>query len=398
MVGPPRVDRRARSSPEPKVEAPDRRRFLMVVAGAAAYAAMPPHAAWAKRLAGTPVALQPWTLPLDPPADPLELARALAGAAVLAPSQWNTQPWRLELNGSSARLLADASRALPITDPERRGMMMSLGAALENLLVALRAYGLRPTVTYFPAGEKTSVASVTWSRAESRRDRDLFAAITERRTNRDNYDGRGLFMQNRAALTALVPDDLRLYWLDDRDGLRATADIAHDAVHDAVLDRSAQTECFAWMRGGDDEARARGDGVTLDELSLSGPARWMAGHYFNPKSRMLGLGAGSAAKQGREQIRSAGALALFTAPRGDEPSWIAAGQAYERFVLRATALGIAHQPIQAPLLRSPYRTDLVRQFGAVGDEPLLLVRLGHARRPKPSVRRNVSVVATFRTS
>jgi nitroreductase len=360
---------------------------------------MRPHLAWAKRLAGAPLALQPWTLPLDPPADPLELARALAGAAVLAPSQWNTQPWRLELNGSSARLLTDASRAMPVNDPERRGMMMSLGAALENLLVALRSYGFRPSVTYFPSGETTSVvASVTWSRAESRRDRELFAAITERRTNRENYDGRGLFMQNRAALTALVPDDLRLYWLDDRDGLRATADLAHDAIHEAVMDHRAQAECYGWMRGGDDEARTHGDGVTLDELSLSGPARWMAGHYFNPKSRMLGLGAGSAAKQGREQIRSAGAVALFTAPRGGEPSWLAAGQAYERFVLRATGLGIAHQPIQAPILRSPYRTDLVRQFGAVGEEPLLLVRLGHARRPKPSVRRNVSVVATFRAT
>jgi len=371
----------------------------MVVAGAAAYAALRPHVAWAKRKASPMTALQPWSLPPDPPADPLELARALAGAAVLAPSQWNTQPWRLELNGSSARLLADPSRAMPINDPERRGMMMSLGAALENLLVALRSYGFRPTVNYLPTGEKVSVvASVTWSRAEGRRDRELFAAITERRTNRDNYDGRGIFMQNRAALSALVPDDLRLYWIDDRDGLRATADLAHDAIHDAILDRRSQTECYAWMRGGDDEARASGDGITLDELSISGPARWMAGHYFNPRSRMLGLGAGSAAKQGREQIRSAGAVALFTAPRAGETSWLVAGQAYERLALRATGLGIAHQPIQAPLQRAPYRTDLVRQFGAVGEEPLMLLRLGHAHRPKPTVRRNVSVVATFRTS
>jgi len=149
---------------------------------------------------------------------------------------------------------------------------------------------------------------------------------------------------------------------------------------------------------GDDEARASGDGITLDERSISGPARWMAGHYFNPRSRMLGLGAGSAAKQGREQIRSAGAVALFTAPRAGETSWLVAGQAYERLALRATGLGIAHQPIQAPLQRAPYRTDLVRQFGAVGEEPLMLVRLGHAKPPEATPRRGVPLVATFRMS
>ena len=229
-------------------------------------------------------------------------------------------------------------------------MMMSLGAALENLLVALRAYGLRPTVTYFPAGEKTSVATVTWSRAESRRDRDLFAAITERRTNRDNYDGRGLFMQNRAALTALVPDDLRLYWLDDRDGLRATADIAHDAIHDAVLDRRAQTECYAWMRGGDDEARARGDGVTLDELSLSGPARWMAGHYFNPKSRMLGLGAG--APPSRAASRSAPPGRWRSSPRHAETSLPDRGRAGLRAIRPARDMA-GHRPSTDPGAAAP---------------------------------------------
>ncbi|TMQ69060.1 MAG: hypothetical protein E6K80_12935, partial [Candidatus Eisenbacteria bacterium] len=346
--------RAARSRRSPSLLEPvtlSRRRFLVVAGGAAAYATLRPGLSWARRFAHPSVPLQPWTLPSAPPSDPLELGRALAGAAVLAPSQWNTQPWKLEINGTTIRLLADPGRAMPVNDPERCGMMMSLGAALENLLVAMRAYGLRPTVTYFPAGEK-AVATVSGSRAETRRDRDLFAVIPERRTNRRTYDGRGLFMQSRAALSAQVPGELRLYWVDGRDSLRRVADLAHDASRARVLDRAAESECYAWTRFGDDDARRRGDGVTIDDLELNGPARWLAGRSLHPGSRFLGLGAANTGKQAREQIRSAGALALLTTPTRRESAWLAAGQTYERMALRATQLGIAHQPVNAPVERA----------------------------------------------
>jgi len=383
----------------PPVLCYDRRRFLLVVGGAAAYAALRPGQAWARKLARRRPALQPWALPSNAPPDPVDLARALMGAAILAPSHWNSQPWRMEANGSSIRLLADTQRSLPVIDPERTAMTISLGAALENMLVTMRAYGLRPTVNFFPEGEKgLAVAHVRWAGGEPQRDRDLFAAIPERRTNRRNYDGRGIFMQNRATLTALIPEDLRIHWIDDRDQIDRIADLVHDATRDQVLDRRAQAERFAWMRMGDDEARESGDGITVDGLELGGPARWLAGRYFNPRSRFLGLGAGSAAKQAREAVESSGALALITTARTGESLALVAGQAYERFALRATRLGIAQQPMHAPLEVVSYRLDLMRQFGAMGERPLLFVRLGHARRPGHSVRRGVALVASFRNS
>jgi hypothetical protein len=323
----------------------------------------------------------------------------VAGAAVLAPSQWNTQPWKLEFSGSSMRLLVDASRAMPINDPDRSGLMLSLGAALENVLVALRAYGYRPSVTYFPSGEKApTVASVGWSHGDSRRDRDLFAAIPDRRTNRRSYDGRGLFMQSRAALSALVPGELKLYWIDDRESVRRVADLAYEATRERMVDHRAQAECYAWTRFGDDQARERADGVTVDDLEMNGPARWLAGRSMRPESVFLGFGASSAAKQAREQVRSVGALALLTTPRDGEAAQLTAGQTYERFALRATRLGIAHHPLRTPIEVASYRPDLLRLFSAAGEEPLLLIRLGHAHRPPPSFRRGVAVVASFRNS
>ena len=376
-----------------------RRAFIAATLGGAAYVTLRPVWAWARKAARPRPPLQPWSLPAQPPADPIELSRALIAAAVLAPSHWNSQPWRMEANGLWIRLLADPSRALPVTDPERTAMMLSLGAALENMLVALRAYGMQPTVTYFPDGEKkAAVASVSWKHGEPKRDRDLFTAIPGRRTNRRTYDGRGLFMQNRAALSALVSDDLRIHWVDDRDQVARVADLVHDATRTQMQDRKVQAERYAWTRLGNDDARERGDGVTIDAQEYNGPARWFAGRYFNPRSRFRGLGVGTAAKQAREAVRSAGALALIAASRVNESVALVAGQAYERLALRATLLGIAHQPIHEPLELPHARAELTRHFGAAGEQPLMFVRLGHARPPRASVRRAVALVASFRNS
>ncbi len=377
-----------------------RREFLLVVGGAAAYTALRPVDAWARRARIEAVALQPWALPAEPPADGLELARALVGAAVLAPSDWNTQPWRFEVDPGSIRLLADAQRALPTGDPERRGLMVSLGAALENLVVAARAYGLQPTVRYHPAEHATvgAVAEMTWVDGGPRRDRELFGAVTDRRTNRRNYDGRGLLPQVRAQLSAQVADGPRLYWVDGRDALHELADLVHDAVHERVSNRRIQAEEHAWLRSSPRDAARHGDGVPVDALGMTGPANWFAGHYYDPDSWFLRFGAGSLAKRAREGVRSAGAAALLTTTARDETSWVVGGQAFERLALKATQLGLAHQPMNAPLELERFRGPLLRRFGVTGEEPLVLLRCGHDSRVPHTPRRAVSLVASFRNS
>lgn len=377
-----------------------RRRFLYVVGGAAAYGVLAPHEAWARRVAANAPSLQPWRLPSDPPHDPIEVTRTLIGAAVLAPSKWNAQPWRFEVEGNSIRIVADTRRALPAIDPERRSMMMSLGAALENLLVTARAYGLRPTVNHLPpSAARDVVAEVTWSNGDLRRDRAMFAAIPQRRTNRRDYDGRGIFPQNRAQITAQIPDGFGLHWLDDDDGINDVADLVHDAVDEQVRDPRAQAERYAWMRFGEDDARRRGDGVTLDALEIGGLAHWLAGRYFNPDSWFIRFGAPNAAKRARGEVRSSGTLALLTATGGrGEMQWVTGGQAYERMALKATQVGIAQQPISTPFEVPRVGPEVLKRFDAAGEEPLLLVRFGHAKKPPPSVRRSVNLVSTFRNS
>jgi hypothetical protein len=374
----------------------DRRRFLVLMGGAALYAAASPRAASAGK--DTPPRYRVPALPSDLPSSQVEVARALIGAAILAPSDWNTQPWSFEVDGAAIRIVADPQRALPAADPDRRGMMIALGAALENLLVAARAYGLRPAVAYFPhAGANGVVAEVVWRDGETLRDTGMSAAIPERRTNRREYDGRAILPQSRAQLTAQIPETLALHWIDERDALRDAADLVHDATREQILDPRVQAEQFGWMRF-DDDAEKRRDGIPVDALELGGFSGWFASHTYNPNSRFLHFGADGAAKQARSQVRSSGALALLCGSRREEMQWLMAGQAFERFALKATQLGVAHQALSAPLESEHHRMALLRLFGAAGEDPLVLLRLGHARPPKAIPRRALATVASFRTT
>jgi nitroreductase len=377
----------------------ERRRFLAVAGGGLAYVALRPGLFWTRGRSRAHANLQPWSLPEDPPANPIDLSRALIGAAVLAPNHWNSQPWLFEVEGAAIRLVADTRRSLPIADPDQRYLMMSLGAALENLLVAARSYGLRPKVVTFPhGGAGNVVAEVAWSAGDVRRDRALFGAIPERRTNRRDYDGRGIFPQNRVQLLAQAPEGCRVHWLDDHDAIDEIANMTHEATSTRLKDERVEAERYAWMRFGDDDARRHGDGVSVDALEVGGPARWLARRYFNPRSWFNDLGVESAAKQARSAVRSAGALALLTTLRTGESQWLMAGQAYERFALEATQLGIAHHPMNEPLAWDRSRATLLKRFDAVGEEPLMLVRLGHAKRPPATPRRAVALVSSFRNS
>jgi hypothetical protein len=381
----------------------DRRRFLQLAGATAVYAvagsALRPATLLARVTRGRTM-LQPWSLPGQVTAtNSDEVARAVIGAAVLAPSVWNTQPWRMQVDDARIRLFADPHRAMPVTDPDQRAMLVSVGAALENMLIALRAYGLQPAVTPFPDDGSGATAIVSWTPATGGlRDRLLFSAIPERRTNRHDFDGRGIYSQNRATLAAQVTSDLKLHWIEEHDRIRALADLVADASEAETHDRRAQREIWGWLRFGDPDARRHGDGVTVEALDYGVVPRLLAGSYFDPNSAFLRFGAQSAGRKAHAGVRSAGALALMTAPAPGRAAWLGAGQAYQRLALRATTLGIAQQILNAPIAVERFRGDLLRAFGAPGEDPVALIRLGHASRVEASVRRAVPLVASFHAS
>ena len=90
--------------------------------------------------------------------------RHLLRYAILAPSTRNTQPWRFAVQTNTVGLFADLERRQPVSDPDRRELYISLGCALENLLLAAEQHGFGHEVTYFPEdGNDEFVAHIAFA-------------------------------------------------------------------------------------------------------------------------------------------------------------------------------------------------------------------------------------------
>ena len=106
--------------------------------------------------------------------------------ALRAPSVHNTQPWRWRIAGDTVQLHADWNRHLVATDPDRRDLVVSCGAALHHLLVVLAAQGLEAAVDRLPDPDDAGhLATVTVRPGTGPvADTSLFPAIDRRRTDR----------------------------------------------------------------------------------------------------------------------------------------------------------------------------------------------------------------------
>lgn len=106
--------------------------------------------------------------------------------ACRAPSYHNTQPWRWVVESGELHLFVDADRVVE-TDHGGRQALISCGAALDHLRVAMAAAGHRALIAYYPnPNDHRHLASISFAAMEFVTDghRRRADAILSRRTDR----------------------------------------------------------------------------------------------------------------------------------------------------------------------------------------------------------------------
>src|SRR4051812_26346291 len=207
----------------------------------------------------------PWPEPPVAGCDPSDRLAWYAAVARWAPSKHNTQPWRFVVrDGTALEVWADPMRMLPLTDPHRRELVVSCGAAVQLIVVAARALGHEPAVTLLPDASGSLLATVTEVGPHETTvfDLSMLAAVAVRRTDRGPLDATRLppslpfRLQSEAAL---LGTSLRLV---SREGDHATlARLVERADRLLVQRGDADRELIPWLR---DPSDHRPDGVPTD--------------------------------------------------------------------------------------------------------------------------------------
>ncbi|MGW0180189.1 Acg family FMN-binding oxidoreductase [Nocardia sp. NPDC003345] len=291
-----------------------------------------------------------------------EATDAALGLAVRAPSVHNTQPWRWRTTPDGIQLFADTARHLPATDPHRRSLIVSCGATLHHLRVALAATGWASTVEYLPdPADPTHLATLSTTRRPPTDDEiELAAAILLRRTDRRHYIPRPVPAGHIRAISSRVSAcGAAVRQVPDQFLPRLAAPMRRSAAQHAT-DRAYQDEIARWS--GPDRVH---DGVP----SRNAPAPFPAGEI--PVRSF----AEPALIDPRDRPDAALWLVVGTA-HDDRLAQLRAGEAVSALLLTATGLGLATslqtEPLGLPELRGQIRTGLLHDCAY----PQAMVRVG----------------------
>ncbi|RZF25680.1 nitroreductase [Paraburkholderia sp. UYCP14C] len=310
--------------------------------------------------------------------------------AVLAPSNHNTQPWRFIVDGETVQICADRMRALPVVDPFDRELLMSCGAALFNLRVALCRLGLAYAITLFPSeADPDIVALVRVSRDGPRNPplHDLFDALTARVTTRAPFVDEAVTPELQRKLGDACDEEGAIaFCVEQQTGREALAKLIAEADHAQFMDPRFRRELASWIH-----PRRRDDGMPAYGTAV-GTLLDFAAPLVSLAVRVFDVGAGQPATNGR-LVQGSPLMVGIATMRDDREAWLAAGQALERMLLVAASAGLTasylNQPIEVDPLRERLQTLL-----RTDAYPQLLLRVGRGPHVDHAPRRPLADVVS----
>jgi hypothetical protein len=324
----------------------------------------------------------------DPMVD-TEVINAAVQLACRAPSLHNSQPWRWVADRDGLHLFADPSRKLRSADQSGREALISCGAVLHHLRVAMAAAGWSARVDRFPNPNNLGhLASIDFSPLDfvTDGDRDRADAILRRTTDRLPFAAPASWESFEPELRNVVDDDVvRLDVLSDAvrpelaEASRLSASLRlYDSAYHAELD---------WWTGGFDAH----EGIPPSSLvSVTESARVDVGRGFP-------VGAASERRTGITRDRST--ILVLSTDEDSPGDAVRCGETLSTVLVQCTLAGLATCTL-SHITESAGGRRVIGALTGSAAIPQLLIRVGMTpvleAPPLMTPRRRIADVLTWR--
>ncbi|GAB4416639.1 MAG: nitroreductase family protein [Anaerolineales bacterium] len=309
--------------------------------------------------------------------------RTLVHYATLAANGHNTQPWKFSIKENAIEIHPDYSRQLAVVDPNHRELWISLGCALENLVIAAQTEGFTAEVIYPDAADVINVRLTP----DTRQNSPLFDAISLRQNTRSEYDGRPIKNEDLDQLQALLLEPgVALRFVTTSVEMETVLEYVNQGNLSQYRNQAFLDELIYWLRFNKKEALASLDGLYSRCSGNPEVPRWLG------KMFVAGTKPQQQAELDAKKLRSSPGAVVIASESDDKTAWVRTGQVYERLALTMTGLNIKsaflNQPIEVSTLRGQFQSAM----GMGSSLPQLLLRFGYAEAMPRSLRRPVEQV------
>jgi hypothetical protein len=310
--------------------------------------------------------------------------------ACRAPSLHNSQPWHWVAENGRLHLFLEPEPLMGATDPSGRELVLSCGAALDHLRVAMAAAGWDTTVEPFPdPDDANNLATLDFSPLASVTDaqRQRAGAILQRRTDRLPFAAPTRWAPLERQLRSRVDDCVVMFGVVPDDAREQLAEASRLTEAIRRNDPSYQSELRWWTSPFQlDYGLPPSSRVSASEARRVDVARAFPTTGYDDRRSAFGVDHSK--------------ILVLSTPGDSRPEVLRCGQALSAVLLDCTAAGMATCTLTHMIEVSPAR-ELIQRLSGQPGLPQLLIRVGRIPRAEvhaaPTPRRPLSDVLEFRS-
>lgn len=309
--------------------------------------------------------------------------------AIKAPSGHNSQPWKFKLDEDSIAIFPDYERILPVADPDNHELFISLGCALENLIIAAGYFGYHTDIEMKMEDPHNESIRVEFSSGNTQNYDQLFKNIEIRQSTRNKYNKALIPPADIEKLKEAGNQDQVLFLLyTEPDQIEPVIEITKRATVLQLSKKEFIKELIQWIRFNRKTAKRTGDGLYSGAIGSPSVPKWF-GEFF----MKLVLDPKREARKNVNLMENSSGILIFIAKENNKEAWINLGRSFQRVGLMATSLKINHAHINSACEEIAARKKLavVLQLKPE-EEPLLIIRIGYSEKRPYSFRRPLKEV------